>query len=919
MTKEIQPLFKGMTRPAMIFGVPMLPLIIVLGIVASVSVWIHPIYMLVAIPLVLVMRFIASYDDFMYHILFQGLKSKTSSRNKKYFGAKTYSNVEFRKSNIEINFPELNILGLNNNPTFEKYIPYSSIINEDIVLTKDFELISTWEIDGIAFEVESNQKQNTLNRLLGNIFISFSNDNVAFYFHSARCDVDTHLKANYKSKYLQELNDLYFKGFSSGNSKATKLYLTMIYNPFMNKVEKEKFKNLEKNKYRNEFSNYVNKFTDYSNRLESNLVKFKANKLKKYSENGLTYSSQLEFYSYLLGGRFLKTRALNTPINNYLIGGLKHIQFGSDLIQLNYNDGKKKFAQLIEIKDYSSETFAGMLDTLMYLDVNYTMTQSFSPMARAKSKEELKKQQNQLQASQDDSITQQEQFYSALDGLTNGEICFGKYHFSLVVFADDIKTVKDNSNQIITALQDVGLQVVLADIHLSHSYFAQTPTNFNIRARVSPITNVNYASLISLHNFPKGRAKNNAWGDAVTVLKTPSKQPYYFNFHAQKSKNDFGDFTLGNFLALGKSGTGKTALLQFLNNQLLKFADKDTFPNNIPQDRKNMTSVYLDKDFGAMANILSAGGRYIKLQNGVSTGFNPFMIEDSQNNRRNLQILMKILVTANGETLKTSDEKELAKAIDTIMNFPKKDRTYGISLLLENLTDDNKDENSLKQRFSLWKRGAKYGWVFDNENDNLDFPDNIDVFGIDGTEFLDDPDVSAPISFYILLRVMNLIDGRRFVLMIDEFWQWLDNSLVQDEVFNKLKTIRKENGFVGMASQSVEDVLKLPIARAIVEQTSTHIFFPNDKANEDDYVKGLSCTKEEFLTIKNFNESVFPFLVKKGSEVAIVNLDLSTLGKENISIISTGTAYVEKVDEIFAQEISLDEKVEELRKYYKNI
>ena len=38
MAKETQPLFKGMTRPAMIFGVPMTPLIIVLGVIASISV-----------------------------------------------------------------------------------------------------------------------------------------------------------------------------------------------------------------------------------------------------------------------------------------------------------------------------------------------------------------------------------------------------------------------------------------------------------------------------------------------------------------------------------------------------------------------------------------------------------------------------------------------------------------------------------------------------------------------------------------------------------------------------------------------------------------------------------------------------------------------------------------------------------------
>jgi len=922
MEKEIQPLFKGMTRPAMLFGVPITALIVVLGVILLVALWSNPLYFLLAIPVVLIMRFVASYDDFMYSILAHGLKCITPSANKKYYGAKTYTALPLRRISNKVDIPTLSVLALNSNPSFTKFIPFSSFkgaYDDGIILTKEFEFISTWEIKGIAFEVENNERQDYINRSLSNIFTSFCNDNIAFYFHQSRYDVDTKLKANYDNKYLQEINDLYYKSFTSGSSKQTSLYLTMIYNPFLNKLDKRQFKKLSDDKYKNELLNLIDKFKDYSNKLEANLSKFQAKKLIIYKEKEKLFSKQLEFYNYLIGGKFLKTRALNAPINEYLIGGLKNIQFAQNLIQLN-NDGSKKFAQAIEIKDYTSETFCGILDALMYLDVNYTITQSFTPMSKVKAKELIKKQQKHFKSSNDDSVTQEVQFYIALDRLTNGEICFGDYHFSLVVFAQSIKQTKENSNKVITSLQDVGLQVSLADIHLPHVYFSQIPSNYALRARVSPIMNENFASLIALHNFPKGREKNNPWGDAITVLKTPSKQPYYFNLHAQKSNNDFGDFTLANFLVLGQSGGGKTAFLQFLNNQLLKYAYKDTFPANIPNHLKKMTLIYLDKDYGAMGNILSSGGRYISIQNGVATGFNPFMVASTKENIRKLQILMKVIVTLNGEILKTSEEKELSQAIDNIMKNNIEDRTYGISLLLENLTDDNSDENSLKQRLSLWKKGAKYGWVFDNEKDLLDFPDDISIFGIDGTEFLNDPDVSAPISSYILWRVLDLLDGRRFALQIDEFWQWLANDLVANETFNKLKTIRKENGFIGMASQSVEDVLKLSIARAIVEQTSTHIFFPNEKANEEDYIKGLGCTQEEYLTIKNFNPANYPFMVKRSGETAIVNLDLSTLGKENISIISTGTVHIEKVKEIFEQNNkSLEQKVDELKTYYKNI
>ena len=79
----------------------------------------------------------------------------------------------------------------------------------------------------------------------------------------------------------------------------------------------------------------------------------------------------------------------------------------------------------------------------------------------------------------------------------------------------------------------------------------------------------NYSDLIALHNFPKGREKNNCWGDCVTVLKTPSKQPYYLNLHAIKSKDDFGDTVAkGTYIFKVKSTNSKGVWIE--NERMLE-------------------------------------------------------------------------------------------------------------------------------------------------------------------------------------------------------------------------------------------------------------------------------------------------------------------------------------------------------------
>ncbi|MGI7364027.1 type IV secretion system protein VirB4, partial [Campylobacter jejuni] len=493
---------------------------------------------------------------------------------------------------------------------------------------------------------------------------------------------------------------------------------------------------------------------------------------------------------------------------------------------------------------------------------------------------------------------------------------------SILVYGNTIKECKDNTNEVVTKMNELGFGVTLATIALPATFFSQLPSNFAIRPRINLISSINFSSLIALHNFSMGKKEKNCWGDAVTILKTPNKQPYYFNFHQSSgvNKNDFGKFFLANTLILGQSSGGKTVFMNFIVDQMMKYASKDTFPDDIPEDKRKFTAIYLDKDKGALGNILCAGGRYISIENGKPTGFNPFMVESTQENIRQLQSLMKLLVTRNNEILTTREEEMLNNAVNSLMKgFEKEERKYPISLLLENLTENVDDDNSLKSRLALFKKGKQFGWVFDNEYDNLDFPDDINLFGIDGTEFLDDKDVSGILSYYILWRVMSLADGRRLCIDIDEAWKWLENEIVQEEVKNKFKTIRKQNGFLRLATQSLEDFLKLKNAATLIEQSSTMVFLSNPKAKEKEYVKGVGLSYDEYMIIKGFNPAKRQFLIKRQDEKVICTLDLSPLGNENLKILSTETAYIDVIEKIFSQENkSLDEKVLELKEIYKN-
>ena len=109
---------------------------------------------------------------------------------------------------------------------------------------------------------------------------------------------------------------------------------------------------------------------------------------------------------------------------------------------------------------------------------------------------------------------------------------------------------------------------------------------------------------------------------------------------------------------------------------------------------------------------------------------------------------------------------------------------------------------------------------------------------------------------------------------MDEFWKYLSDPATAQFAFDKLKTIRKQNGIFVFASQSPEDVLKSERGSAFVDNTATKIYLPNPYANEKDYTEGFKCTKDEFSIIKSLDTQSRLMLIKQGPVSVMIRLDL---------------------------------------------
>ena len=134
------------------------------------------------------------------------------------------------------------------------------------------------------------------------------------------------------------------------------------------------------------------------------------------------------------------------------------------------------------------------------------------------------------------------------------------------------------------------------------------------------------------------------------------------------------------------------------------------------------------------------------------------------------------------------------------------------------------------------------------------------------------------------------------MIFLDEAWALIDNKVFVKKIKDWLKTLRKLNGMVVFATQSVEDATNSAISETLIQQTATHIFLPNPKATED-YKKCFMVTDREYNLIKNTDMGSRYFLCKHGRDAVVARIDLTGMD-DVIQILSARAETVAILDEI---------------------
>ena len=759
------------------------------------------------------------------------------------------------------------------------FLPYSHMVNDTTVKTKDGYLMQVIKIEGLSFETESDETLSVRKNIRAILLRGMADARLAIYHHIIRRRVVGRHDGHFENSWCQSLDDAYQESLEKSHLFVNEQYITIIRRPARHKVGMiAALANVCHSKLDDKAAAFqetenLRALHDASRHLIRALADYQPRLLGLSKKDGITVSEPLAFFSHLTNFEDSPVRLPEMSLAAYL--PRKRISFGHESFELRgAQSDDLKFGAVLSIKEYADHTAPGMMDALLRLPHEFVISQSFAFTDRQSAMGALNETQRKITASEQGAVSLIEELDIARDDLASGRSNFGEHHITITPIASDIHSLNHAVGACTGALINLGIISVREDMNMEAAYWASHPGNLHFIARRALISNQNFAGFASLHTFPCGKAKDNHWGPAITRLETTSGTPYWFNFHERD---------VGNFTVIGPTGTGKTVLLTFLLAQAQRLSPR---------------AIYFDKDRGAEIFIRAIGGKYTILKSGTPTNLNPLAIADTPANRSFLKHWVKVLLTSDAAfPLSPQEEEIINDAINANFETPLSNRKLShLATLLAGYSTGSSIK--LEDRIAKWHGNGAKAWLFDNAHDTLNL-DNTTI-GFDLTSVLDDPGSRTPWLMYIFHRIAQSLNGEKSIIMLDEGWKLLDDPVFSVRLKDWLKTIRKQNGIIGFATQSASDALNAKIGDTIIEQSPTQIFLPNPKAGVQEYCHGFGLTPKELAVIKELNPASRCFLVKHGNDSVIARLDLSAL-TQFMPVLSGRTENIKFMEELMQE------------------
>jgi type IV secretion system protein VirB4 len=431
----------------------------------------------------------------------------------------------------------------------------------------------------------------------------------------------------------------------------------------------------------------------------------------------------------------------------------------------------------------------------------------------------------------------------------NGRI-FGSCSLTVVLHGAEAGALRHQASEVRKAAAAHDASFYEETYNLLNAWLAVVPGNGAHNLRRLALLDTNLADLSFLFTVDQGeRVSPHLGRDALAVLETSHRTPYFFNLHVQD---------VGHTLVLGATGAGKSFLLNFLITHAQQYAPQ-TFVLDVGHSYRKLATLL--------------GGSYLELGlRHQAVTINPFAFAPCPEHLHFLHNFVRLLLEGN-DTNRLSDleDRELYEAIENVYVLDRAQRRlFTLSSLLP---------RALSGRLHKWIEGGRYGRLFDNAEDTLSV-DRLQVFDFEAMR--EYPVLLEALLFYVLHRITTRLNdpaevGALKLCVLDEAWRFIQHPTLRNYVEEGLKTWRKRNAAMLLATQTIDDFVSQDLLRTVVESCPTKLLLANPGFDRRRYAELFQMNEMELDLLAGLMARQQVLLKRSGlTKVLTLNVDPRT-------------------------------------------
>lgn len=740
------------------------------------------------------------------------------------------------------------------------YIVSNYIYQDGTIINKNGSLTKIYKYKCDDMDHQTDYMLFLYRHFLNDIFKRFD-ERYVVHFDSIRRTVKEYPNSIFKESILQEMDNTRKKDYISGKYFESDNYLSITY--FPPKDNENKIKSLFIESVSEDYTNDILK--KYEEETENIL-----NLLKQHflSLEQLTPDETVTFLHTCITG---EERYVKYIKGQYLDGYISDKDIKNEFDNIRIGD---KYLKVVSILSFIDEFECGVFDELSRLGIEYRwnsrfiyiseekaieLSKAYGKAANNERKKFLEKmadkaldEQTLNDSNYADDLTEQA---DSLETDTRKKI-FANGYFSLniVLMNENREKLEDDVKLVVKTINDKGFQAVVESVNCLEGFFATIPGNVEHGLRKPHLTTYNLLSIVPITmDWDGNKINKHLKKEALLFCQSQDNSSFKFNNH-------IGD--VGHTLVLGMTGAGKSVLLNTLAYQSKKY---------------NSRVIFFDKGGSSRVLTRAVGGKFYNIGKD-KINFQPLRHIDKDFEKEwALEWLISILKLENyNVTSKT--KSSLTEALGNLATSEENDRTITSLLLLI----QDPEINQVLKTYTKDEMEGIYGKYFDNENDDIKDDNLWQVFEM---ENIFDSKMLYPMLTYLFHRIetelfpseTTSVDNMKpTFLILDECWLFLDNPMFSGKIKDWLKTLRKKNVSVIMATQSLSDIINSNIKASLFESCPTKIYLPNpniapETEIEEAYYK-FGLNEREIDLIRTATPKQDYYIKGEGGKVIDLNL-----------------------------------------------